>query len=132
VAHKDLADTQCIRTTYGSRLFANHIPEHNSLIVQRMIDAGAVTVGKTNTPEFGVCSQTFNEVFGTTYNPYDLSKTTGGRSGGSTAALTARLVILADGSDMVGYSKYSRAFEGSTKLETCVWQNHDLDPNCSY
>jgi amidase len=82
VAHKDLADTQGIRTTYGSRLFAEHIPDRNALIVQRMIDAGAVTLGKTNTPEFGAGSQTFNEVFGATYNPYDLSKTPGGSSGG--------------------------------------------------
>jgi amidase len=110
VAHKDLADTQGIRTTYGSRLFANHIPRQNSLIVQRMIDAGAVTLGKTNTPEFGAGSQTFNEVFGTTYNPYDLSKTPGGSSGGSAAALAARLVTLADGSDMGGSLRNPASF----------------------
>jgi amidase len=110
VAHKDLADTQGIRTTYGSRLFANHIPDQNSLIVQRMIDAGAVTVGKTNTPEFGAGSQTFNEVFGATYNPYDLSKTPGGSSGGSAAALAARLVTLADGSDMGGSLRNPASF----------------------
>jgi len=64
-----------------------------------MMDAGAVMLGKTNTPEFGAGSQTFNDVFGATYNPYDLSKTPGGSSGGSAAALAARLVTLADGSD---------------------------------
>jgi amidase len=110
VAHKDLADTQGIRTTYGSRLFANHIPDRNSLIVQRMIDAGAVTLGKTNTPEFGAGSQTFNAVFGATYNPYDLSKTPGGSSGGSAAALAARLVTLADGSDMGGSLRNPASF----------------------
>jgi amidase len=110
VAHKDLADTQGIRTTYGSRLFADHIPDHNALIVQRMIDAGAVTLGKTNTPEFGAGSQTFNELFGATYNPYDLSKTPGGSSGGSAAALAARLVTLADGSDMGGSLRNPASF----------------------
>jgi amidase len=110
VAHKDLAETQGIRTTFGSRLFANNIPDRNALIVQRMIDAGAVTLGKTNTPEFGAGSQTFNAVFGTTYNPYDLSKTAGGSSGGSAAALAARLLSLADGSDMGGSLRNPASF----------------------
>ena len=102
VAHKDLADTKGIRTTYGSPLFAEHVPQHNALIVQRMVDAGAITLGKTNTPEFGAGSQTFNTVFGATLNPYDLSKTPGGSSGGAAAALAARMISLADGSDMGG------------------------------
>ena len=110
VAHKDLAETQGIRTTFGSRLFADHIPKHNALIVQRMLNAGAVTLGKTNTPEFGAGSQTFNEVFGTSLNPYDLTKTPGGSSGGAAAALAARLVALADGSDMGGSLRNPASF----------------------
>ncbi len=102
VAHKDLVLTKGIRTTFGSRIFKDHIPDTNSLIVQRMIDAGAVTIGKTNTPEWGAGSQTFNDVFGATLNPYDTTKTCGGSSGGSAVALAAGMVSLADGSDMGG------------------------------
>ncbi len=102
VAHKDLVLTKGIRTTFGSRIFKDHIPDTNSLIVQRMIDAGAVTIGKTNTPEWGAGSQTFNEVFGATLNPYDTTKTCGGSSGGSAVALATGMVSLADGSDMGG------------------------------
>ncbi len=110
VAHKDLAETHGIRTTFGSRLFAEHIPQRNALFVQRMLNAGAVTLGKTNTPEFGAGSQTFNAVFGTTLNPYDLTKTPGGSSGGAAAALAARLVALADGSDMGGSLRNPASF----------------------
>ena len=70
-AHKDLVLTEGIRTTYGSPLFANYVPDISSLIVERMQAAGAITIGKTNTPEFGAGSQTYNEVFGETLNPYD-------------------------------------------------------------
>ena len=73
-AHKDLVLTKGIRTTFGSPLFANHIPDISSLIVERIQAAGAITIGKTNTPEFGAGSQTFNEVFGATLNPFDISK----------------------------------------------------------
>ena len=69
-----------MRTTYGSPLFADHVPEHDSLLVERLRAAGAMIIGKTNTPEFGAGSQTFNEVFGATRNPYDLTKTPGGSS----------------------------------------------------
>ncbi len=102
VAHKDLVPTKGIRTTMGSRLFADNIPETNAVIVDRLQASGAVTVGKTNTPEFGAGSQTFNEVFGATRNPYDLSKTCGGSSGGAAVALASRLLPIADGSDMGG------------------------------
>src|SRR5207302_3130288 len=83
VAIKDLHDTAGIRTTYGSRLYHDHVPAHDCLIVERIRRAGAIVVGKTNTPEFGAGSQTFNEVFGPTRNPYDLTKTCGGSSGGA-------------------------------------------------
>ncbi|MDP7293971.1 MAG: amidase family protein, partial [Vicinamibacterales bacterium] len=102
VAHKDLIPTRGIRTTYGSRLFADHIPEEDSLIVNRLKAAGAITIGKTNTPEFGAGSQTFNAVFGATRNPYDSSKTCGGSSGGAAVALATGMTSLADGTDHGG------------------------------
>ena len=102
VVHKDLALTEQIRTTFGSRIYQDFVPKHDSLIVERLKKAGAITVGKTNTPEFGAGSQTFNEVFGATLNPYDPSKTCGGSSGGSAVALACRMVPLADGSDFGG------------------------------
>src|SRR3981189_1144930 len=80
VAHKDLIDTRGIRTPFGSPLFRDHIPVEDNILVERMRRAGAIIVGKTNTPEFGAGSQTFNTVFGATRNPYDLTKTCGGFS----------------------------------------------------
>lgn len=102
VAHKDLVETKGIRTTYGSPIYADHVPDADALIVERLRAAGAITVGKTNTPEFGAGSQTFNPVFGATRNPYDLTKTCGGSSGGAAVALACGLVPLADGSDLGG------------------------------
>lgn len=99
---KDLADTAGIRTTHGSPLFANHIPRQDALHVARIRAAGAVIVGKTNTPEWGAGSQTFNTLFGATATPYDLERTSGGSSGGAAAALAARMLPLADGSDLGG------------------------------
>jgi len=99
VAHKDLHETRGIRTTFGSPVYASFVPTRNTLIVQRMQDAGAVTLGKTNTPQHGAGSQTFNEVFGVTRNPWNLEYTPGGSSGGAGAALAAGMVSLADGSD---------------------------------
>lgn len=100
VAHKDLFLTRGIRTTFGSPIFQDHVPEVDSLIVERFRQAGAIAVGKTNVPEFGAGSQTYNEVFGATLNPYDLSKTCGGSSGGAAVALACGMVPLADGSDL--------------------------------
>jgi amidase len=102
VAHKDLVRTAGIRTTSGSRLLALHVPTEDDLIVTRLRRAGAITVGKTNTPEFGAGSQTFNEVFGATRNPWDTTKTCGGSSGGAAVALAAGMIPIADGSDMGG------------------------------
>ncbi len=110
VAHKDLHDTAGIRTTSGSPIYADRVPEKNALIVQRMLDAGAITVGKTNTPEFGAGSQTFNTVFGATRNPWDTTKTCGGSSGGAAVALAAGMVPLADGSDMGGSLRNPASF----------------------
>jgi amidase len=102
VAHKDLVFTRGIRTTLGSPIFKDFVPQEDALIVQRLKKAGAITIGKTNTPEFGAGSQTFNEVFGETLNPYDRSKTCGGSSGGAAVALACGMVPIADGSDMGG------------------------------
>ncbi len=102
VAHKDLTPTRGIRTTFGSPIFRDFVPPDDALIVERLRAAGAITIGKTNTPEFGAGSQTFNAVFGATRNPYDPSKTCGGSSGGAAVALAAGMVPLADGSDLGG------------------------------
>lgn len=102
VAHKDLVDTAGIRTTKGSKLYANHVPTTDALIVQRIRAAGAITLGKTNTPEFGAGSNTFNEVFGATRNAFNRQKTVGGSSGGAACALNCNLVPIADGSDTGG------------------------------
>ena len=110
VAHKDLQDTKGIRTTYGSPLFRDFVPDRNTLIVDRIQGAGAITVGKTNTPEFGAGSQTFNPVFGATRNPYDLSKTCGGSSGGAAVALACGMLPIADGSDTGGSLRNPAAF----------------------
>src|SRR5579883_1712290 len=82
-AHKDLRETRGIRTTFGSPLYRDYVPAENDLIIDRLQAAGVITLGKTNTPEFGAGSQTFNTVFGATRNPWDLTKTCGGSSGGA-------------------------------------------------
>lgn len=110
VAHKDLFQTKGVRTTFGSQIFRDNIPDVDDLIVARAHAAGAISVGKTNTPEFGAGSQTFNPVFGATKNPYDPTKTCGGSSGGSAAALACGLTPLADGSDMGGSLRNPASF----------------------
>ena len=99
---KDLVHTKGIRTTYASPIYKDFVPEKDALIVEREKAAGAIIVGKTNTPEFGAGGNTFNEVFGETLNPYDLSKTCGGSSGGAAVALACGMLSLADGSDLGG------------------------------
>ena len=116
VAHKDLHDTAGVRTTYGSVLFADHVPDRDTLVVQRMSQAGAISLGKTNTPEFGAGSHTVNPVFGATRNPYDLSRSAGGSSGGAAAALAARMITLADGSDLGGSLRNPASFCNVTGL----------------
>jgi amidase len=102
VAHKDLIETAGVRTTFGSPLFKDNVPTHDNLLVTRMRAAGAIFLGKTNVPEFGAGSQTFNSVFGATHNPYDLTKTCGGSSGGAAVALACGMVPVASGSDSGG------------------------------
>ena len=102
IAVKDLANAKGFPTTQGSPIFANKIAIHDDLIVARMRAAGAIIIGKTNTPELGLGSNTFNSVFGITKNPYNLSKSAGGSSGGAAVALACDMVKYADGSDMMG------------------------------
>ncbi|MCY3780250.1 MAG: amidase [Chloroflexi bacterium] len=110
IAHKDAAETKGIRTTMGSLLFKDYIPESDDLIIARLKEAGCITIGKTNVPEFGAGSHTFNRVFGATRNPYDPSKTCGGSSGGAAVALAAGMIPLADGSDLGGSLRNPASF----------------------
>jgi len=110
VAHKDLLETKGIRTTFGSPIFKDFIPTEDNIVVERMARAGAITIGKTNTPEFGAGSQTFNTVFGATRNPYDLTKTCGGSSGGAAVALAGGMTPVATGSDAGGSLRNPAAF----------------------
>jgi amidase len=100
IAYKDVVPTKGIRTTYGSPVYRDHVPTEDHLIVERLSAAGAITIGKTNTPEFAAGSQTFNAVFGATLNPYDLSRTCGGSSGGAAVSVACGMLPFADGSDL--------------------------------
>src|SRR3954453_729307 len=115
-AFKDTHDVAGWRTTYGSPLFADHVPDADDLVVERIRAAGAVTIGKTNVPEFAAGSHTFNPVFGTTLNPVDPSRSAGGSSGGAACALRAGMVPLADGSDMGGSLRNPASFCGVVGL----------------
>jgi amidase len=110
VAHKDSFLTRGMRTTFGSTIFRDFVPDVDSLAVERQRRAGAIRVGKTNMPEFGAGSQTFNAVFGATRNPYDLTRTCGGSSGGAAVALACGMVALADGTDLGGSLRNPASF----------------------
>ena len=110
IAHKDLQATKGIRTTFGSPIYKDFVPAEDSLTVERLRQAGAIAIGKTNTPEFGAGSQTFNPVFGSTLNPYDRGKTCGGSSGGAAVALATHMLPIADGSDMGGSLRNPASF----------------------
>ena len=116
IAIKDLEDTAGIRTTYGSTAFVDHVPTTDSLLVQRLRAAGAIIVGKTNTPEFGAGSHTFNRVFGPTRNPWALDRSAGGSSGGAGAALAAGMLPVADGSDHGGSIRNPASFNNVVGL----------------
>ena len=118
VAHKDLQETKGIRTTYGSPIHADHVPTFDTLTVSRLKLAGAITLGKTNTPEWGAGSQTYNPVFGATHNPYDHSKTCGGSSGGAAVALACGMLSIADGSDMGGSLRNPASFNNVVGLRS--------------
>lgn len=102
IAIKDLANAEGFVTTMGSPLFAGEVAQKDDIVVERLKAAGAIVIGKTNTPEFGLGSHTFNPVFGATKNPYDQTRSAGGSSGGAAAALASGMISVADGSDMMG------------------------------
>ncbi len=112
IAIKDLAATAGIRTTSGSPLLAGHVPDQDGIMVARMKAAGGIVIGKTNTPEFGLGSHTYNTVFGVTRNAFDPTKSAGGSSGGAAVSLALRLQPVADGSDMMGSLRNPAAFNG--------------------
>jgi amidase len=118
VAIKDVTPTAGIRTTHGSKLFEDHVPTEDALVVQRLRAAGAIVVGKTNTPEFAFGPNTVNPVFGATRNPWDLARTAGGSSGGSAAALATGMVPLAEGTDLGGSLRGPAAFCGVVGFRT--------------
>jgi len=109
-AVKDLAAAEGLLWTEGSPIYARRVADIDDLFVRRVKDAGAIVVGKTNVPEFGLGSQTYNRVFGATATPYDTSRTAGGSSGGAAAALALRLLPVADGSDYLGSLRNPAAF----------------------
>jgi amidase len=120
VGIKDLQITAGIKTTFGSRIYRDFVPQEDALIVQRYRAAGAVIVGKTNTPEFGAGSHTFNEVFGKTRNPYDLTRTCGGSSGGSAVALACGMMPIASGSDLGGSLRNPAAWNNVVGLRPSI------------
>ena len=120
IAVKDLNDVAGVRTTYGSPVFADHVPERSDIMVETLERRGAIVLGKSNTPEFGAGGTTFNEVFGKTRNPWDTRCTSGGSSGGSAAAVAAGQVWLATGSDLGGSLRIPASFCGVVGLRPSV------------
>jgi amidase len=118
VGIKDVTPTRGLRTTHGSKLFADHVPEADALVVARLRAAGAIVIGKTNTPEFAFGPNTVNDVFGATRNPWDLGRTAGGSSGGSAAALATGMCPLAEGTDLGGSLRGPAAFCGVVGFRT--------------
>jgi amidase len=118
VSIKDLTLTAGMRTTFGSKIFENYVPDEDELIVHRLKAAGAIVIGKTNTPEFGAGANTYNAVFGATRNPWKLSHTCGGSSGGAAVALACGLGPLATGSDLGGSLRIPASFCGVVGFRT--------------
>ena len=113
VGIKDLTVTEGIRTTFGSTLFRDHVPTEDAEVVRRIKAAGAIVLGKTNTPEFGAGANTFNKVFGATRNPWNAALSASGSTGGGAAALAARMIPLAEGTDFGGSLRTPAAFCGA-------------------
>ena len=116
VGIKDVTPVAGVRTTYGSPLYADHVPEADALVVRRLRAAGAVILGKTNTPEFATGANTFNEVFGRTRNPWNAERSAGGSTGGGAAALATGMIALAEGTDLGGSLRIPAAFCGAVGL----------------
>jgi amidase len=131
IAHKDLVLTKGIRTTSGSPIYKDFVPDQDALIVERLRAAGAIAIGKTNVPEFGAGSQTFNPVFGATLNPYDLGKTCGGSSGGAAVALACGMLPIADGGDTGGSLRNPASYCNVVGMRPSpgrvpIWPSQDL------
>ena len=118
VSIKDLTFTKGIRTTEGSKIFEHRVPDHDALVVERLKAAGAIVLGKTNTPEFGAGANTFNAVFGATRNPWNPALTCGGSTGGGGVALATGMGQLAQGSDLGGSLRIPAAFCGVVGFRT--------------
>ncbi len=116
VAIKDLTDVAGVRTTYGSMLHEHNVPVQSDIMVERIEANGGIVYAKSNTPEFGIGGNTFNDVFGATRNPYDLTRSAGGSSGGAAAALASGTAWLAQGSDLGGSLRTPASFCGVTSL----------------
>lgn len=123
VAHKDLLPTRDMRTTFGSPIFADFVPDFDAAAAARMREAGAIRLGKTNVPSMGAGSHTFNPVFGPTRNPYNLDRSAGGSSGGAAAALASGMLSLADGSDLGGSLRNPASFCNVVGLRTTIGRN---------
>jgi amidase len=118
VGIKDVTVTKGIRTTHGSKLFESHVPDEDALVVERLRAAGAIVIGKTNTPEFAFGPNTVNAVFGATRNPWNLALTAGGSSGGSAAALATGMCPLAEGTDLGGSLRGPASYCGVVGFRT--------------
>lgn len=118
VGIKDVTPTAGIRTTYGSPLYADNVPREDAAVVARLRRAGAIILGKTNTPEFAAGANTVNELFGATRNPWDLDKSVGGSTGGGAAALASGMIALAEGTDFGGSLRVPASFCGMVGLRT--------------
>ena len=116
VGIKDVTPVGGLRTTYGSPLYADHVPDEDALVVRRLREAGAVILGKTNTPEFAAGGNTFNEVFGRTRNPWNPELSAGGSTGGGAAALATGMIALAEGTDLGGSLRVPASFCGLVGL----------------
>ena len=125
-AVKDLQPVKGIRFTQGSPIFKDFVPTADSLMVERLRKAGAIFIGKTNTPEFGLGSHTYNPVYGVTRNAYDQTRSAGGSSGGAAVSLALRMLPLADGSD------YGGSLRNPGRLEQCVRLSHQLRPRARH
>jgi amidase len=120
VGIKDVTQVGGVRTTFGSPLFADHVPEHDALVVRRLRAAGALILGKTNTPEFAAGGNTFNEVFGRTRNPWNPERSAGGSTGGGAAGLATGMIALAEGTDLGGSLRVPASFCGVVGLRPSV------------
>src|SRR5205823_11797638 len=121
IAYKDMIATKGIRTTFGSPIYADYVPTADHVLVERLKAAGAITLGKTNTPEFAAGSQTFNPVFGATRNPWAPGRTPGGSSGGAATAAASGMVPLADGSDLASSIRNPASFCNVVGLRPSQW-----------